>query len=145
MPVELQAITWTNIDSLVSHNIASQGYIELREDFMYVNLFPSKVLLFVIWCLYINILYEIFYMCPLTNFMNKDFLYNIRIFLALFIFLSPIRFPTGSGKPGKIFFFLKSHGKSWNFEKSSNVMEISWNLENLTPINHPPALEIWHW
>ena len=35
--------------------------------------------------------------------------------------------------------------KSWNFEKSSKVMEKSWNLENPTPINHPPALEIWHW
>ena len=41
--------------------------------------------------------------------------------------------------------FWKNHGKSWNFEKSSKVMEKSWNLENLTPINHPPALEIWHW
>ena len=41
--------------------------------------------------------------------------------------------------------FWKSRGKPWNFEKSSKVMEKSWNLENLTPINHPPALEIWHW
>ena len=32
--------------------------------------------------------------------------------------------------------FWKSHGKSWNFEKSSKVMEKSWNLENFTPINH---------
>ena len=32
--------------------------------------------------------------------------------------------------------FWESHGKSWNFEKSSKVMEKSWNLENLTPIKH---------
>ena len=48
---------------------------------------------------------------------------------------------TEFGKPGKKDFW-KSQGKSWNFEKSSKVMEKSWNLEKLTPINHPPALEI---
>ena len=32
--------------------------------------------------------------------------------------------------------FWKSHGKSWNFEKSSKVMEKSWNFENPIPINH---------
>ena len=48
-------------------------------------------------------------------------------------------------KNWKIKIFWKSHGKSWNFEKSSKVIEKSWNVENLTPINHPPALEIWHW
>ena len=41
--------------------------------------------------------------------------------------------------------FWKSHGKSWNFEKSSKVMEKSWNFENPIPTNHSPALEISHW
>ena len=36
--------------------------------------------------------------------------------------------------------FWKSRGKSWNFEKSSKVMEKSRNLENLTPINQPLSI-----
>ena len=35
-----------------------------------------------------------------------------------------IRVPTWSGKPGKNKIFWKSHGKSWNFEKSSKIMEL---------------------
>ena len=44
-------------------------------------------------------------------------------------------------KTWKNIFFWKSHGKSWNFEKSSKVMEKSWNFENPVPKNHPRALE----
>ena len=41
-----------------------------------------------------------------------------------------LRVPCGRpGNPGKIKVFMKSHGKSWNFENASKVMKKSWNFE----------------